>query len=112
MVFSTFDSYQLVKSINMAVKNAINPVEFESDFLKTNENKALQSHRILQTFVWWEASPMPLTIQASVKFCTFMEQYLCSLRTYHLQLGKFPNFKALFTDVLMDITHSHIALRL
>ena len=85
MVFSTFDSDQLVKIHKHGCKNTINPLKFESDFLKTNENKALQSHRILQTFVWWEASPMPLTIQASVKFCTFMEQYLCSLRTYHLQ---------------------------
>ena len=69
----------------MAVKNAINPVKFESDLLKTNEDRALQSHRILQMFVWWEASPVPLTIQTSVKFCNVVEQYLYSLWTYHLQ---------------------------
>ena len=72
----------------MALKNAINPVKFESDLLKTNEDKALQSHRILQTFVWWEASPVLLTIQISVKFCNFVEQYLYSLLTYHLQTWK------------------------
>ena len=29
--------------------------EFESDLLKTNEDIALQSREVLQTFVWWRA---------------------------------------------------------
>ena len=27
---------------------------FESDLCKTNEEIAVQSHEILQTFVWWK----------------------------------------------------------
>ena len=29
--------------------------EFESDLFKTNEDIALQSREVLQTFVWWKA---------------------------------------------------------
>jgi len=88
----------------MAVKNTINPVKFESDLLKTNEDKALQSHRILQAFVWWEASPVPLTIQTSVKFAPLWSNIFALFGHITFKLGKFRNFKALLTEVLMDIS--------
>ena len=44
--------------------------KFESDLLKTNENTALQSQVILQTFMQQGAS----SFSTFVKFCDFVEQ--------------------------------------
>ena len=45
-----------------------------------------QSQGILQTFVLWGVGGkfVPLTIQTSVRFCDFVEQFLRSPWTYHL----------------------------
>ena len=48
------------KSIDTTEKSAFKIskiVKFESDLLKSNEDIASQSHKILQKFVWWGACP-------------------------------------------------------
>ena len=55
-------------------------VKFQSDLLKTNDNTAPQSCKILQMFVWCGAQNWPSTIQTFVNFCNFAALYLCSLK--------------------------------
>ena len=43
----------------------------KNHLMKNNDDKALQSQIILQTFLWWGQA-----CELSVKFCNFMEQYL------------------------------------
>ena len=58
--------------------------KFESDLLKTNEDGALQSRRILQTFVTWGAR----TCSPPYKRLDFLDQYLRSLWTITFKLRK------------------------
>ena len=52
--------------------------KFESDLLKTDEDRALHSRRILETFVWF----VPPTTETSTIFCDFVERYFRSLWTW------------------------------
>ena len=49
--FSTFYKEQSAKNPSTQLKSKF--AKSQSDFLKTNEDGALQSRGILQTFVWW-----------------------------------------------------------
>jgi len=64
-------------------------IKFESDLLKTNEDIALQSHRILQThtalYMVGGKFVSATAIQTTVKFCDFVKQNLCFIWMYHLQ---------------------------
>ena len=83
----------------MTVKNAINPVKFESDLLKTNEDKALQSHRFYRCL--YGGRPVPCS---SPNFATLWRNIFALFGHITFKLGKFPYFNALFTEVLVDIS--------
>ena len=63
----------------------------ESDLLKSNEDLAPQSRKILQRSVWGGAqtcTPPPI-IQTPVNFPNFAELHLQSVRMYHFQIWQF-----------------------
>ena len=92
-VFSTFRRDQLAKVHRHRWKERLKiskVAKFESDRMKTNKDMAPQSRKNAPT------------IQTSVKFRDFEELYLRSFLTYHSQLDKFANFKALFLAVSIN----------
>ena len=61
----------------------------ESDLLKSNEDLAPQSRKILQRSVWWGAQTFTPLIQTPVNFRNFAELHLQSVRMYHFQIWQF-----------------------
>ena len=76
---STFYKEQLAKK-NRQHSWKVKLPNLKSDLLKTNEDGALQSRGIVQTFVWWGVRTCP----PPYKRLVFLDQYLRSLWTYHL----------------------------
>ena len=58
------------------VKNA----KYECDLLKSNEDMALQSREILQTFVWWGVQICPLPYKVQLIFITLLSYIFACLR--------------------------------
>ena len=82
---------------------------FESDFCKTNEEIAVQSREILQTFVWWKegwvggGGQICPHHQTSVNFRKFAKLCLRWLKTYYFQIWhSLPMFKALVLEESTD----------
>ena len=63
--------------------------KFESDMSEVSEDIALQSRKILQTFVWWGAQ-------------SYVKLYRWLLLTITFKLGKFTHFKVPFPVMSID----------
>ena len=93
--FSTFDMDKSGKISQICRKEhlLINKItKFVSDFLKTNEDIAVERRTILEMFVWYSGvrgTNLPPTIQMFANFHNFAELYLCSLKMYHFQTWQF-----------------------
>ena len=77
--------------------------KFKCNLLKTSEDIATQTRRILQRFLWWgKAGGMfvPPTRQTSGKFRDFMDQYLRSLWMYLRKATDRVHFKQIVVKVL------------
>ena len=71
-------------STRLKVPHTISKVaKFKCNLLKTSEDIATQTRRVLQRFVWWGSMFVPPTIQTSGKFRDFVDQYLRLLWRYH-----------------------------
>ena len=58
----------------------------DSDLLKNMDEKSRAKSQNVTDICMVGATFVPLTIQSSVKFCDFVEQYLRSVWTYHLYI--------------------------
>ena len=66
--------------------------KFESDLLKNIEDNSSEKSQNFTDVCMVGAKFVPPTIQSSVKFRDFVEQYLRSLLTYHLSFAKMSLF--------------------